>query len=199
MDTFRRNCNRGVMHPILKSVLAVLVFSCALPAVAAEHVVIVNGARLPNSAVVALQLAYRTIIPSGRYWYDPTSGLWGREGQPFAGQMHAGLQVGGALKANASNGDTNVIVNGRRLPRAELYQLQMLVGPVRPGRYWLDAYGNAGFEGGPPLVNLAQARSRGAQGYAGWNNNTAFGNWGGDGECSYYNSPNGDSVMVGNC
>jgi hypothetical protein len=41
--------------------------------------------------------------------------------------------------------------------------------------------------------------ARGAQGYAGWNNNTAFGNWGGDGECSYYNSPNGDSVMVGNC
>jgi hypothetical protein len=200
MDTFRRNCNRDVMRSILKSVLAVLVLACSLPAAAAEQIVIVNGARLPNSAVLALQLAYRTIIPSGRYWYDAASGLWGREGQPFAGQMHAGLQVGGPLKANASNGDTNVIVNGRRLPRAELYALQQLVGPVQPGRYWLDAYGNAGFEGGPPLVNLAQARSRGAQGYAGWNNNTAFGNWGGDDNgCSYYNSPNGDSVMVGNC
>lgn len=44
--------------------------------------------------------------------------------------------------------------------------LQQLVGPVRPGRYWLDAYGNAGFEGGPPLVNLAQARARGNDGYA---------------------------------
>jgi hypothetical protein len=116
MDTKRSNCNGVVMLSILKSVLVVLVFACAVPAAAAE-----------------------------------------------------------------------------------LYALQQLVGPVRPGRYWLDAYGNAGFEGGPPLVNLAQARARGAQGYAGWNNNTAFGNWGGDGECSYYNSPSGDSVMVGNC
>jgi hypothetical protein len=66
------------MHSLLKSVFAVLVFACALPAAAAEQVVIVNGVRLPPSAVAALQLAYRTIIPSGRYWYDAASGLWGR-------------------------------------------------------------------------------------------------------------------------
>ena len=101
---------------------------------------ILNGVRLPNTAVVALQLAYRTLIPSGRYWYDPVS-----------------------------------------------------------GRYWLDPQGNAGFESGPPLVNLAQARARGAQGYGGWNSNTPFGNWGGDGNCSYYNNPNGDSIMIGEC
>lgn len=200
MDAGARNCKRVAMRSILKTVFATLVFVCACStSVAAEQVVIVNGVQLPSSAVIALQLAYRTIIASGRYWYDPTSGLWGREGQPLAGQMHAGLQIGGSLKTNASSGDTDVYVNGRRLPRAELYALQQLVGAVRPGRYWLDPYGNAGFEGGPPLVNLAQARARGAEGYAGWNNNTAFGNWGGDGNCSYYNSPNGDSVMTGDC
>lgn len=188
------------MRSILKTALVALVFVCVCPTgAAAEQVVIVNGVRLPNPAVVALQLAYRTIIPSGRYWYDPASGLWGREGEPLAGQMQAGLRLGGSLKSDASDGDTNIYVNGRRLPRAELYALQQLVGPVRPGRYWLDPYGNAGFEGGPPLVNLAQARARGANGYAGWNTNTPFGNWGGDGTCSYYNSPNGDSVMTGNC
>jgi hypothetical protein len=187
------------MRSILKAVFAVLAFCAAWSTAAAEQVVIVNGVQLPNSAIITLQVAYRTIIPSGRYWYDATSGLWGREGQPFAGQMHAGLRLGGALKSNASNGDTSVYVNGRRLPRSELHALQQLVGPVQPGRYWLDAYGNAGFEGGPPLVNLAQARARGNDGYAGWNNNTPFGNWGGDGNCSYYNSPNGDSVMVGEC
>jgi hypothetical protein len=26
-----------------------------------------------------------------------------------------------------------------------------------PGRYWLDAHGNLGVEGGPPLVNLVTA------------------------------------------
>jgi hypothetical protein len=45
-DTKRRNCNGVVMLSILKSVFAVLVFACAVPAVAAEQVVIVNGARL---------------------------------------------------------------------------------------------------------------------------------------------------------
>ncbi|HKQ12913.1 MAG TPA: hypothetical protein VJT80_05730 [Steroidobacteraceae bacterium] len=188
------------MRSILNTLLATAVFAFACSTVVAdEQVVVVNGVQLPNAAVTALQLAYRTIIPSGRYWYDPASGLWGREGQALAGQMHAGLQIGGALDEDASDGDTDVYVNGRRLPRAELHALQQLVGPVRPGRYWLDPYGNAGFEGGPPLVNLAQARARGAQGYAGWNNNTPFGNWGGDGNCSYYNNPNGDSVMIGNC
>jgi hypothetical protein len=190
------------MHRIRNTLLAWLLFAGVCSAAPATAQVIVNGEELPNAAVIALQFAYRTLIPAGRYWYDPASGLWGREGQPLAGQMHAGLQVGGALKANASNGDTNVYVNGRRLPRAELYSLQQLVGPVRPGRYWLDPYGNAGLEGGPPLVNLAQARaqSRGAAGgYSGWNNNTPFGNWGGDGKCSYFNTPDGDSVMVGDC
>ena len=200
MDSAERSCNRAAMRTILKTCLAALVLAVVCsPAAAAEQVVIVNGVQLPNSAVIALQLAYRTIIPSGRYWYDPASGLWGREGQPLAGQMHAGLQIGGSLKTNASNGDTDVYVNGRRLPRAELYALQQLVGPVHPGRYWLDPYGTAGFEGREQLVNLAQARARGAEGYAGWNNNSAFGNWGGDGNCSYYNSPNGDSVMTGDC
>jgi hypothetical protein len=149
------------MRSMLKTFLAAVLFALACSTAAAdEQVVIVNGVRLPSTAVVALQLAYRTIIPSGRYWYDPASGLWGREGEPLAGQMHAGLQIGGSLKEDACN---------------------------------------AGFEGGPPLVSLAQARARGAQGYAGWNNNTAFGNWGGDGNCSYYNNPDGDSIMIGDC
>lgn len=188
------------MRSILTTFLAALIFALASStSVADEQVVIVNGVRLPNTAVVALQLAYRTLIPSGRYWYDPVSGLWGRERQPLAGQMHSGLQIGGSLREDASDGDTDVHVNGRRLPRAELHALQQLVGPVRPGRYWLDPDGNAGFEGGPPLVNLAQARARGAQGYGGWNSNTPFGNWGGDGNCSYYNNPDGDSILIGDC
>jgi hypothetical protein len=188
------------MLKIRNALLACLALAGVFSTAPAAAQVIVNGEQLPNAAVIALQLAYRTIIPSGRYWYDPASGLWGREGHAFAGQMHAGLQVGGSLKSDASNGDTNVHVNGRRLPRAELYALQQLVGPVRPGRYWLDAYGNAGLEGGPPLVNLAQARAQShGGGYSGWNNNTPFGNWGGDGKCSYYNTPNGDSIMIGDC
>src|SRR5262245_9580967 len=132
MDSVAHSCNRAAMRSMLKPLLATAVFAFACSTVAAdEQVVVVNGARLPNTAVIALQLAYRTIIPSGRYWYDPASGLWGREGQPLAGQMHAGLKIGGSLREDASDGDTDVHVNGRRLPRAELQALQQLVGPVR--------------------------------------------------------------------
>jgi len=81
------------MRSLLKSVFAVLVFACALPAAAAEQVVIVNGVRLPPSALAALQLAYRTIIPNGRYWYDAASGLWGRDPQA------SGTNVAGSARS----------------------------------------------------------------------------------------------------
>jgi hypothetical protein len=39
--------------------------------------------------------------------------------------------------------------------------MQQLVGQVWPGRWWVDAQGNFGLEGGPPVGNLvALARSR---------------------------------------
>jgi hypothetical protein len=182
--------------------LVSLLMMSAQMAIAAERGVFVNGARLSTATLNVLQLTYRTPIAAGRYWYDPYSGLWGHDGGPAVGQIHAGLQLGGQLSEGASRGDTAVLVNGRRLPSVELRYLQSLFGPIRPGRYWLDAVGNAGFEGGPALVNIAAAaRSAqgGASGYSGWNRNTLFGNWGGDGECTYYNAPNGSSVMAGNC
>jgi hypothetical protein len=159
----------------------------------------VNGVRLPGEIVAALEEAYRTSIAEGRYWYDPHSGLWGRQGGPTVGRIQAGLDFGAVLPEDASDGDTWVVVNGRRLPALELLMLQRLVGFVMPGRYWLDDGGNAGFEGGPALVNLvvAHRRSQGAAG--GWNRNTPGGNWGGDGECSYYSHPDGPSVMIGAC
>ena len=165
--------------------------------------VIINGQALDARTISALEMAYRVPIQNGYYWYDAYSGLWGRAGGPAQGQIQAGLRLGGRLQESASNGNTGVIVNGRRLPWSELLTLQALVGYVRPGRYWLDGYGNAGFEGGPALVNLAAAarRSQGAAagGYNGWNRNTPGGNWGGDGNCSYYNNPDGDSIMIGDC
>ena len=50
--------------------------------------------------------------------------------------------------------------------------LQQLLGAVWPGRWWVDAQGNYGLEGGPPLGNLvaiAQAhRASGAGGKHAW-------------------------------
>src|SRR5262245_21754353 len=113
---------------------------------AGMRTVIVNGVRQSEEAVQALENAYRTRVADGYYWYDARSGLWGQEGGPAAGQLHPALPFGGRMREQASNGDTGVLVNGRRLPRSELYSLMQLVGYVQPGRYWLDASGNAGYE-----------------------------------------------------
>lgn len=179
--------------------LALALATTLAPARSAERVVVVNGEALPERTLAALENHYNTTIPGGRYWYDRYSGVWGREGGPAAGHIQAGLNLGGPLWAQASNGNTGVLVNGRRLTYAEVMALQRLVGPIRPARYWLDAHGNAGYEGGPALVNLVQAHRRVAGSSGGWNRNTQFGNWGGDGNCSYYSHPGGSSVMIGNC
>lgn len=182
--------------------LAVLfVMSAALTPLNAHaaRAVFVNGARLPHNTLAALETGYGRSIPDGLYWYDARSGLWGRHGGPAVGQIHAGLKLGGRLPPQASNGDTGVYLNGRRLPRTELHALQQLIGPVTPGRYWLDASGNAGAEGGPALVNLIEAHRQVAAAGGAWNRNTPGGNWGGDGRCSYYSHPGGPSIMIGDC
>jgi hypothetical protein len=77
-----------------------------------------------------------------------------------------------------------VFLNGRQLTQAEvLYLTGLTRGPIPPGRYWLDADGNVGMEGGPALVNLAQlARGGGNR----WSN--------GDGTWTWNNRATGNSA-----
>ena len=91
---------------------------------------------------------------TGRFWYDARAGLWGREGGPTVGFAPAGERAA-PLRADASAGRTGVFFNGRELHDLEVAWLRTL-GPVVPGRYWLDARGWVGYEGQPmPFVNLA--------------------------------------------
>lgn len=145
----------------------------------------VNGTRLSEEKTLALQQAYGQ-IPTGRYWYDPVSGLWGVEGRSVVGQIRLGLDLGGSLKTNASNGNTGVFINGRELPEEEFLYVQKLVGVLNKGRYWLDAYGNAGYVGGPAIVNLfALAKQR--TGGGSWSYHSSyFGSVGGSGGFNYF-------------
>ncbi|TKB71491.1 MAG: hypothetical protein E8D45_11840, partial [Nitrospira sp.] len=118
--------------------------------------VIVNGVPVSAEAIASLERAYATPIQPGRYWYDKQSGLWGLEGQPLSGQMAPNLEMGGPLKANASKGNTGVFINGRELPLKEVTLLQQL-GPIIPGRYWMNARGVGGVEGGPAIFDLGAA------------------------------------------
>ncbi|WP_020530801.1 hypothetical protein [Flexithrix dorotheae] len=122
-----------------------------------EKSVYFNGVKATSEIISGLEQMYKVKVMEGRYWYDQVSGLWGLEGGPTVGVILPNLNLGGKLQANASNGKTGVVINGRVLPQQDLQYLQNLVGYIQPGRYWLDAYGNAGKEGGPVLGNLMQA------------------------------------------
>lgn len=186
--------------PSLASLAGLLVLALvSLPAAAqAQRAVVVNGAALDAQTVGALERAYGAIQP-GRYWYDPMSGLWGQERGPAAGQIAPGLRLGGPLRANASGGGTNVFINGRELHPVDVQRLAALVGgPVLPGRYWLNAAGIGGWEGGPPQFNLAAAAQQ--RGGGSWSRAGPFGHVGGSGDCGYYMDPKtGASVMTSGC
>jgi hypothetical protein len=88
--------------------------------------IVVNGQALSAETVQQLKQIYPVVIPSGRYWYYPVSGAWGREGQPIAGQMMPGLSLGGPLQATASRGTSGVFINGRQITDGEKSYIEVL-------------------------------------------------------------------------
>jgi len=183
------------------TVFAVCAVCLAPAAFAANTSVVVNGAVLSEEQVSQLGQMLGVGMTPGDYWYDNVSGLWGYTGGPYAGQIYPGMNLGGPLQANASGGATAVFINGRAIHPQELMQLQAAYGQVSPGRYWLNAEGIGGYEGGPAQFNLAlSGRGGGAGGgEPGYNVNAAGASLGSDGNCSYAMLPDGSSVMSGNC
>lgn len=191
---------RKSMRRVRFLVAAILMVGLVPTVHSQQTAVVVNGAALDAQTLGPLQAAYGQIAP-GRYWYDPVSGLWGREHGPHAGQIMPGLRLGGPLRQNASGGGTGVIINGRAIHPSELAQLQQLFGQINPGRYWLNAQGIGGYEGGPAQFNLpaAAAQRSGSRGGGGYNRSGPGGHLMSDGNCFGYMSPGGSTVMSGNC
>jgi len=134
-----------------------------------------NGRAVDGPQLDTLARVERAIgtIPDGDYWYDPRTGASGRWGGPALAFLVAGLDLGGPLPADASGGGrgtlTGVFVNGRELHAVDVAGLQEIVGIVTPGRWWVDAAGNYGPEGGPAAGNLvALARARRGGGGRAW-------------------------------
>lgn len=125
--------------------------------------VIINGNKLSYAQINELESIYGFKPLPGNYWYDSISGLYGVIGFGAYGFMFAGHNFGD-LDPNASNGNSNVFVNRRHLPQMEWIVWSQLLGyMIEPGRYWLDANGNAGYEGNlTPMENLYLAAQRNA-------------------------------------
>ncbi len=138
--------------------------------------------------IVQLETMYGRQLPDGAYWYDRTSGATGMWGGPTIGFVAPGLELGAPLPANASGGGsgqvTGVFINGREIHAQDHAALVQMLGQVYPGRWWVDAQGNAGQEGGPPLFNVyvvAQQRRQAS----------------GGGDSVYRSDGRGNNVFVG--
>ncbi len=124
----------------------------------------VNGKTLDarELRIVAQVAASKGTQPAaGNYWYDTATGALGMMGGPTVMFIPAGLGLGGRLPANASGGGngmlTGVFINGRELHPVDVQQLGAYMRmPVARGRFWVDAQGNAGVEGGPFAFNIHQ-------------------------------------------
>lgn len=127
--------------------------------------------------VAQLETRWGFRLPDGAYWYDARSGAAGAWGGPTLGLLPPGLRLPAPMPADCSGGGTGVFVNGREIHFLDVVALQGLFGTVMPGRYWLDATGNGGVEGGPPLFNLfvlaQQARAAGSRGGGAWSHRSS--------------------------
>ena len=179
-------------RPMRIPVLALLLLAAAATAAWAQaRSVVVNRMRLSERQLTDLERQYQVQVRDGAYWYDRVSGAWGLDGGPTAGWILPGLDLGGPLPADASNGNTGVFINGRELHVLDVAALMRFM-PVYRGRWWMDARGNFGAEGGPVLGNLwILAQQRGLQAGRAWSSYSSDGNSfvGGDGNgCTYFNS-----------
>jgi hypothetical protein len=90
-------------------------------------------------------------VQPGNYWYDTRSGAWGYMGTGTRGFTRPGLRFG-PMKTPPTN--TKIYINGREITYREVMVLYRLLGRLAPGRYFVNANGDAGYEGGPVRVNL---------------------------------------------
>ncbi|KAH9695814.1 Extra-large guanine nucleotide-binding protein 1 [Citrus sinensis] len=112
--------------------------------------VFVNGEPLSERELVILLSCPNPPkkLNRGTYWYDKVLGFWGEIGHGPCQIISPRLNVGGQIMINASNGNTNVVINNRKITRKELWMLK-LAGVQCEGQphFWVSADGSYRKEG----------------------------------------------------
>lgn len=166
--------------------------------------IVINDITLTTKQIDELARTYGKKPLPGNYWYDSMSGLYGVACYPSYGFMLPGHEFG-TMKRDASQGNTKAFINGRELPMAEYIVWSYMVGAwIKPGRYWLDAQGNAGYESNSvPVINLYQLaqqnsyNGRGGSGDNFWSTRFSAGNYDSDNTRGYVSVPGYGPVGYG--
>ncbi|XP_050232560.1 extra-large guanine nucleotide-binding protein 1-like [Mercurialis annua] len=114
------------------------------------ELVYVNRQRLSQQELFLLQTCQHPpkMLKPGYYWYDKVSGFWGKEGQKPCQIISPHLIIGGHIRREASNGNTNVRINNREITKKELMMLQLIgVKCVGDNHFWVSADGSYQDEG----------------------------------------------------
>ncbi|GAB4837948.1 Extra-large guanine nucleotide-binding protein 2 [Ancistrocladus abbreviatus] len=145
-------CSRMLRRLLSESVVEQIMhfeISCVANQLSPEAVS-VNGEPLCQKELISLQTCPsppRNLKP-GNYWYDKVSGFWGKEGHKPSQIISPNLNIGASIKQDASNGDTNLLINGREISKAELLMLQWAgVKCAAITSLWLQADGSYVEEG----------------------------------------------------
>ncbi|KAH9656473.1 Extra-large guanine nucleotide-binding protein 1 [Citrus sinensis] len=154
-DSKRRNlgkCSRMLKRLLTETEVKQIMrseISCKANQLPPERV-FVNGEHLSQKELVILLSCPNPPkkLNPGTYWYDKVLGFWGKEGHRPCQIISPQLNVGGQIMKNASNGNTNVMINNRVITRRELWLLK-LAGVQCEGQphFWVSADGSYTEEG----------------------------------------------------
>ncbi|KAF5727227.1 putative Extra-large G-protein 1 [Tripterygium wilfordii] len=133
------------------------------------EIVNVNDEPLSQGGLVLLQTCPNPPkqLKPGSYWYDKVSGFWGKVGEKPCQIISSQLNVGGHMKNNCSNGDTNIYINNREITKPEFWMLKAArVQFEGTNSFWLNDDGTYQEEGmnnvkgriwGKTIVNIVCA------------------------------------------
>ncbi|XP_056160757.1 extra-large guanine nucleotide-binding protein 1-like isoform X1 [Syzygium oleosum] len=114
------------------------------------NLVYVNGEALDDKELLWLRGCPNPPkkLRPGYYWYDKVAGFWGKEGQKPCQIISAQLNVGGYIKRDASNGNTDVLINNREITKEEVWMLKSAGIPCEgKPHFWVSADGSYQEEG----------------------------------------------------
>ncbi|KAL0729311.1 hypothetical protein Bca4012_025404 [Brassica carinata] len=134
-----------------------------------SRLIAVNGKPLDEDELFMLQTCPNPPkkLKPGDYWYDKVAGYWGKVGEKPCKIISPNMSIGGTIRKDASNGDTEICINGREITKTELIILKM-VGVQCEGKphFWVDAEGSYQEEGQNRLMGNIWKKKRAKLAYA---------------------------------